>query len=264
MTARAHILEERESLRGSFAGSVFLHTLLFASIAAYAILGQRSHELWGSPNAMGGGAMGVNIVKQIPLPSRSGRVNPVANDTQSTVPEPPPEAKPKPRVERPQPVDPDAIEMQSKNAKRITAAGSARNRWREQQKERPNQVYSSTGESLVSPMQGMTGSGGIGVGAGTLGTRCGEYVDRLRQVVGEKWRTGEIDARIKQAPTVVVMFTLQQNGQTKDLRVAQSSGNVTLDRSAMRAIADATPLPAIPPQCGRDTASIEFHFSLRR
>lgn len=263
MPGHADILDERDSLKGPLAGSVLLHVLLFSSIVVYSIAGRRHRELWGDPNAMGGGSMGVNIVKQIPLPPRSGRINPVANDTESAVPQPPAPAKPKPQAKAP---EPDAIEIRGKTSKREPQPQptGAQNRWRAQQQERPNQVYSSSGEALVSPMQGMTGSGGIGIGTGTFGNRFGGYVDLLRQRVGEKWRTGEIDARIKTAPPVIVTFTIQRSGETRDVRVAQSSGNVMLDRSALRAIADASPLPPLPPGYERDSATIEFQFFLRR
>ena len=138
MNHHADILDERDSLRGPLAGSVFLHIVLAAAAVAYYTVGNRARELWGSPTASGGGAMGVNIVKQIPLPSRSGVVNPVANDTESAAPEAKPEPKPKPRVE---PDEPDAIALKSRNpAKKPSQMASAPNRWREKQQDRPNQV----------------------------------------------------------------------------------------------------------------------------
>ncbi|MBM3773704.1 MAG: TonB C-terminal domain-containing protein, partial [Acidobacteria bacterium] len=129
----------------------------------------------------------------------------------------------------------------------------------------PHQVYSSTGEALVSPMIGQAGAGGIGVGGGTpLGARYGYYVDLLRQRVGQKWRTGDVDARIQVLPPAVITFTILRDGSVRQVRLVQSSGNSILDFSAQRAIADASPFPPLPAGYERDEARIEFHFQLRR
>ena len=49
----------------------------------------------------------------------------------------------------------------------------------------------------------------------------------------------------------------------RDVRLAQSSGNPTIDNSALRAVYSSNPLPALPPQYDRDTAPAEFTFDLR-
>jgi protein TonB len=114
-------------------------------------------------------------------------------------------------------------------------------------------------------MIGMTGSGGIGVGTGSpFGSRFGYYVDLLRQRVGEKWRTTDVDPRVQTAPPVVVTFTIHRNGSVSGVRIAQRSGNAVLDTSAQRAIYDAAPLPPLPAGFERDSATIEFWFQLRR
>jgi protein TonB len=113
-------------------------------------------------------------------------------------------------------------------------------------------------------MVGMTGSGGIGVGAGSFGERFGYYVDLLRQRVAEKWQTSDVDPRLQTAPPVVVTFTIHRNGSLTGVRVVQRSGNSVLDTSAQRAIYDAAPMPPLPAGWDRDSATIEFWFELKR
>src|SRR4051812_5776914 len=95
MVARVDILEQRESLNMPLILSVAVHGGLFSLIALYTSLGQYGRVLWGNPHALGsGGAVAVQAVKQLPMPTRTGAANPVANDTESRVPQPP---KPEPK-----------------------------------------------------------------------------------------------------------------------------------------------------------------------
>ena len=262
MASHIDILDERESLRKSFVGSLALHAALAGLIVAYALVGTGPRVSWGDPTSLGGGSMSVGVVKQIPLPSRAGLVNPLANDTESSVPQAPP--KPKHTPQTPEP-DTDAIPLRSRSPQKKPSPTASQNQYRVKGSERPNQLNSSSGQALTSPMIGMTGSGGIGVGTGSpFGDRFGYYVDLLRQRVAEKWKTGDVDPRLQTAPPVVVTFTILRNGSVSNVRVAQRSGNAVLDTSAQRAIYDAAPLPPLPAGFERDSATIEFHFQLRR
>src|SRR5215472_2103763 len=81
MTPRLDILEEQDSLRAPFLESVIFHAAVFGLLALGGISYQHSREIWGGPKTQAGDAVQVNAVKNIPLPSRTGQVNPVANDT---------------------------------------------------------------------------------------------------------------------------------------------------------------------------------------
>jgi TonB family protein len=257
------ILEQPESLRKPLLGSVALHVAVFAVVAGWAVEVHRRPDMWGSANSGGPGSIAINVVNKIPLPSRSGVVNPLANPTESAVPTPPPAARP---VHRARPEEPDAIPLRSReHPHRSEVARSAQNTWRARQQYRPNQLYSTEGQALVSPMVGQTGSGGVGVGVGSpFGNRFGNYVMILRQRVAEKWHTGDVDPRIRTAPPAIVTFDLERNGSVRNVRIVQSSGNQVLDYSAQRAIYDANPFPPLPAAYERNEATIEFWFELRR
>jgi protein TonB len=107
--------------------------------------------------------------------------------------------------------------------------------------------------------------GMVGVGPrGSFGQGFGWYRDLLEERVGQKWRTDDVDARLQSAPPVVVTFDILKNGQIRNVRVLQGSGNRTLDYSAQRAIYDAAPFPQLPQGYQRDSAQIEFWFQLKR
>jgi len=261
MAPHVDILEQPESLKTPLAGSLVLHASVAAVVILYSLTGGR-HEYWGS-NTPGGGSVMINMVHQVPLPASSGAVNPVANDTRSETPEPKPEKVQRTRVKEP---EPDAIPIPSRAApKKPSTRASSVNQYRAQQVDRPNQVYSAEGQRLVSPLYGLPGSGGIGIGQGSpFGNRFGYYVDLLRQKVAQKWRTGDVDPRIRSAPPAIVTFTIRRDGSISSVRLVQTSGNVALDYSAQRAIADAAPFDPLPAAYERNDVSIEFWFELKR
>jgi protein TonB len=263
MAAHLDILDQTEQLGKPLLGSVALHGALVVTFLFWGIVVTRHHEAWGDANSGGPGSVAINMVNKIPLPQRSGIVNPLANPTESAVPTPPPAVKPQRRAPA---EEPDAVPLKGrKRAKTAEVARSAQNTWRAKQQDRPNQLYSAAGQALVSPMMGQTGSGGVGVGLGSpFGNRFGNYVTILRQRVAEKWHTEDVDARIHTLPTAIVIFDLMRDGSVRNVHIAQSSGNTALDYSAQRAIYDASPFPRLPDGYERSDATIEFWFELRR
>ncbi len=62
--------------------------------------------------------------------------------------------------------------------------------------------------------------------------------------------------------SVVITFDIARNGTTSNLRVLQSSGIPSLDRSAQRAVIEASPLPAVPPSWTEDSIPVTMRFDL--
>jgi len=185
MTPHTDILDQPEPLGKSLAGSVALHVSVTAALLISTWIGRGRPVEWGDINGGGMGSVAVNVVPRVPLPGRSGPLNPVANDTESVVPTPPPKAKPRPKVEA---QEPNAIAIKSRNAERKPSrAASAPNKFREQQQDLPNQLYSNSGQAVVSPMYGMTGGGGVGIGTRSpFGAQFGWYVNLSRHLVAQQ------------------------------------------------------------------------------
>jgi periplasmic protein TonB len=267
MPPQRDILDQPERLRGSFLGSLALHASIAAAFVVFTFVESRHpRENWGYLNGGGIGSVAVGVVARIPLPSRSGPVNPVANDTESVVPEPPAaKAKPQPKVKA---ADLDAIPIPSRNAtRRPSEAAAAPNSWRAAQQNAANQIYSSTGQRVVSPMYGMAGGGDVSIGNNSpFGTRFGWYAELVKNKVAQNWRTSDVDSRIRSAKAVIVTFTILRNGSVpeRSVQVAESSGLGVLDLSAKRAIMDAAPFAQLPGEFSRNQVDIEFKFELRR
>lgn len=72
-----------------------------------------------------------------------------------------------------------------------------------------------------------------------------------------------MNLRPGQVERVTVSFTVLRNGFIRDIQVVQASGHEPLDRSALRAVHEAVPLPPFPPLLQRETLAVRFHFLMR-
>jgi len=258
MTSRIDILDEQDSLRAPFLGSVAFHAAVFGLLTIGGISYQHSREIWGGPKTQAGDAVQVNAVKNIPLPSRTGPVNPVANDTESQVQQPP-KPEPKKQVKLP---EPKAIPMKSRFVEKQPRQ-QAPQRYRPYPPV-PNQVFSSQAPAAVSPMFEKPGSGGVGIGPNSVfGNRFGAYADLVVKRISEKWSTSGL-AGMTSAPVVIVTFDILRDGSIRNPQIAQRSGNTTLDYSSLRAVTDAAPFPPLPAEYDRNVANVEVHFQLQR
>jgi protein TonB len=262
MTARVDIFDEPERLKLPLAASLTLHL----AVVAISILGgwyaSRNAMKWGDPNAMGG-AVGITPVSQIPLPQRAAPQNLVANESKSSVPSKPAPEKAKPKTFTTDELDAIALAEKRKAMRELERL--ARNqKYQPQNASRPNQLYSSTGAAVSSPMYGgVPGAGGIGIG-GVLGDRFGAYATILQQRIASHWNTSSIDPRIQNARIVTVRFAILRDGTAQQISVFESSGVGQLDNTALRAITDASPFPPLPAGFSGNSAEIEVYFKLRR
>src|SRR4051794_18471650 len=265
MAARMDILDEPERLRGPFWSSVAMHAGLFGLFVAATVVQPFGKVVnLGDPNGERFGSVAVTAVPSIPLPNRGSVPNPVANDTESQVPQAPSKPKAQPKVKAP---EPNAIPLKSKNAKQsVSKQASAPNKWADQQKYKPNQVFATGGQAVSSPLYNQPGAGGVGFGTNSpFGTQFGWYANLLRERISTAWRTAEVSARAQSTP-VIVQFTMRRDGSLAPglPRIVQSSGDGNLDRSAQRAILDAAPFPQLPPQLNGNEVNVELTFQLRR
>jgi protein TonB len=257
MSQHADILDQQESLKGPFVQSVLLHAAIAGALIISTIQFQHSRETFGSANIAAGTAVAINSVKTIPLPSRAGKINPVANDTESQVPQAP-KPEPKKQVKAP---DEDAVALKSRLAKKQPRP-EAPQRYRNEPPPQ-NQVFSRDAPAAVSPIFEKPGSGGAGVGVNNaFGNQFGAYADLVVQRVTQKWQTTGLAGL--QVPMAVVTFQISRDGSVKNPQIAQRSGNSTLDYSALRAVMDAGPFPPLPPNYSGSQADVELRFQLQR
>jgi protein TonB len=257
MDQHADILDQQESLGGPLVQSVLLHAAVAGALIISTISFQHSRQVWGSTNTSPGTAVAVNSVKTIPLPSRAGIKNPVANDTESQVPQAP-KPEPKKQVKVP---DEDAVPLKSRFAKKQPRP-EALQRFRPQQPVQ-NQVFSREAPAAVSPMFEKPGSGGVGVGPNSaFGNQFGAYADLVVRRVTDKWQTTGLAGM--HLPMAVITFDILRDGSVRNPQISQRSGNSTLDYSALRAVTDAAPFPPLPPNYSGSSTNVELRFQLQQ
>ena len=59
---------------------------------------------------------------------------------------------------------------------------------------------------------------------------------------------------------VTIAFEILRDGDVGNVRIASSSGVPSLDRSALRAVVDASPLPPLPSSWREPSVSAQFLF----
>lgn len=254
-TLRINEIGQREPLGKALAGSLVTHAAIVGAFVVAGVLNLRDH--WGSEHASSG-AVGVSLVKSIPIPQNEGKPNPLASDTDNLAPQEPAEAKPRAKQKAPEPDGialRDRLKKQKKNAPPPPAY--------KPMQYQSNQVYSKSGQATSNPMFGMSGAGGIDIGpTSVLGNRFGAYVQLMRDRIAQHWSTA--DVRTSPQQKCAISFTIARNGTVSKVQVSAASGNYLLDTSAKRAIIDSNPLPALPAQFDKNEATVELWFQLKQ
>lgn len=251
------ILDQRDPIATAFIGSVLVHAGLIACLFFGWYWMRHKTEKLGDIHPAGGAAYAVSPVHSIPIPQRKAPLNPVANDTQSPVPSLP--LKQEVQVRLP---DKLAFEIPEKKKKREAERPHPKQQYTPPAPQ--NQVYSSTRQAVSNPMYNVqSGAGQVGIGPNSpLGNRLGWYAELVRQRIAEKWQTNGLDARSQSSPAVI-SFYIMRDGSVRTPKVIQSSGNPSIDNTALRAVYDASPLPPLPPQIAESYISAQFTFNLR-
>ncbi len=251
----------REALRGPLLVSTGCHGALVAASLAWGLLNP-TIEL-GSRDAAGGG--GIIAVGSVPINvAPANEPNPVASPSRHNVPAPDgfrsstELAQPEPPApDRPSVPTPERREAEKQQERSVgqRSAGRAES----------NELRSSRGAALSSGLYRASKGGAVGFGGsrgGPFGARFGWYAEILQRSIGEHWRRTLGQVAGGSARPVVVTFVIQRSGAIGQVTIAESSGNRSLDYSAVRAINNASPVRPLPAGLGRRAIVIEMHFRL--
>ena len=53
-------------------------------------------------------------------------------------------------------------------------------------------------------------------------TRFAAYAEQIQQLVAQKWRTGDVDPHMQNAPVVIATFDLMRDGTIRNLQILQA------------------------------------------
>jgi protein TonB len=259
MQVRIQTMPQSDALGKYFAGSVGLHAAIIGAIVLSGVW-KLSGNNWGAEHASSG-SVGVTMVTSIPIPRKEAPENLLANDSRSNVPQAPAPVKTAPQVKAP---EPKAIPIPDKIPQKVSPRVESHTVWRPSAAQyNANQVYSQTPQAASSQQYATKGSNGIDIGPATvLGFKFGAYVGLMRDRIASKWNTA--DVRALPAQRAGISFTIARDGSVSEVKVSHPSGSFDLDTSAKRAVLDANPLPALPPDVPKNEATVELWFQLKQ
>ena len=139
----------------------------------------------------------------------------------------------------------------------------------------PNPENAVPGKNLGAPKV-MTGAGsgpsasstpGLAVkaeGGGDFASRYGWYIESVKRRIQSNWLQTTIDPGVRAARTAhaVVQFTIYKDGTVKDIRVSETSGNLSMDNSSLRAVMSSNPMPGLPTDYSGSYVTVLFDFDL--
>ncbi len=123
--------------------------------------------------------------------------------------------------------------------------------------------------SGVSPTPGPLNNGGLaiqGQGGGEFAARYPWYVESVRKRISENWLQNTIDPAIRSARVAhtIVTFTIARDGSIKNIKLDTTSGNRSMDDSAMRAMLGIDRMPQLPADWRSNSVDVTFDFDLGR
>src|SRR5262249_19157914 len=120
----------------------------------------------------------------------------------------------------------------------------------------PTGVGSTPGSSPGLAIQGQ--------GAGDFATLYGWYVESVKRRIQQNWLQNTIDPNVRAArmAKTTMEFTIMRDGTIKDIKLTQSSGNLSMDNSGQRALLASSPLPQLPPGYSGSSVRVTFDFDL--
>ncbi len=220
-------------------------------------------DLWGGP---GGGAVSIGLVGSlpgIPLPKpdvvTTSRVVDETKGLYKSEPkpvEPPTEATPIPKFEKKKP--PRYVTRPSRVLE--NPAEPPPNAVPYGQGGAPSVPYTSFAMGAGT----QAGLGMSGAGGGNFGSRFPWYVEAVQRRISSNWLQSTVDPMVRWAPRVVVTFQILRDGSVTNIQLLRSSGNASVDASAVRACHDSSPLERLPSEYPGSNVSVEFWFDFRR
>ena len=258
-----------DNLKKPFFWSIAFHVLLFGSLTVSTIF-SHSGEMWGS--AGGDGAVTVGLVAKLPgimLPRPDVVTQSQVVDTSKGL------YKSEPPKPQPKEVEPDVKKIPEFAKEKAPKIVSRPSKVFEDKTPPPTNAvpYGGGGSPALpyssfapnnAPAQGGVGSNASGPGGGDFSGRFPSYVDAVRNRISSNWLQSTVDPTVRWAPRANFTFQVLKDGTVTNVQMTQSSGNSSVDRSALRAIQSSSPVSPLPSGYPGTSVTVEFYFDFRR
>jgi protein TonB len=256
-TIRTHSIDVKgDPFGGGIAGSFVIHAAIIALALGWAYL-HRSGQNWGDATA---GAIQATMVNDLPLPPKpfADPNNVLATETPSPAP-----VAPKPKAE--EAPKPDAIPIPVKNAKPLKPAEKpAPAPPPHPQPVKPDLTKAPSGEApgiqlAMSSTTTRAGTFSIGETDADFGKRFGYYNEQIKRDLEANWITAMLDPKAY-GHRVYITFTIGRDGTSSNIRIAQPSGDQSLDQSALSAVRHIDSFPPLPDAYTGSYINVLYYF----
>ena len=98
------------------------------------------------------------------------------------------------------------------------------------------------------------------VSIGTQSIKYASYLEHIKNKIQNVWVYPEEAAQTGQQGRLLVLFSIDKNGDLVRLKLIRSSGYPLLDQAALQAVKDASPFPPLPKRFNLDVLNIYATF----
>jgi TonB family protein len=206
----------------------------------------------------------VLILSPLLRPSRPMIDSPLIVDVVGSLPEPAQAiARPEPAKPEPEPTQPPEPAEGVRAASEDVPAKPEPKETEEKPEPEPVQPKPTTppAETSQAPTVGTQGVGGAITSVGLGEMEHAWYRDSVVAALQSRWVRPVLE-RGEQNWAVTVAFEIVRDGSARNARIEVASGVPSLDRSALRAIADASPFPPLPSSWREPVVNAQIVFRL--
>ncbi len=237
---------EHDRFQRMLVWSFALHALLVSAVSLAAALRPRTSSL-PRPDAE---FMNVSLGQSGPQSDSGGGA---AQSPPKPTPEPPPPEEKEPTVVRPTQEVRDEVPLPDARVQKKTPE--------------PKPDSGLRGADAASAASAQVAGGpvlpGLGLGGAAGGSPFDQdfeyayYVQQMLTRIHQRWQR----TAVRGTAFVVVRFTIARDGRVLDAAVETSSGVSILDRSSLRAVMLADPMPPLPNSYPRDQVGVHLRFT---
>ena len=101
------------------------------------------------------------------------------------------------------------------------------------------------------------------VSIGTQSIKYASYLEHIKNKIQNVWVYPEEAIQTGQQGELLVLFSIDKNGNLVRLKLIRSSGYPLLDKAALQAVRDASPFPPLPKRFNLDVLNIYATFEYR-
>ena len=269
-----HSIQAGGRLGSGFTSSFVLHAAVALLLVGWAYFSHAGQH-WGAADATAG-SIQATMVSAIPLPSKqpTDQNNVLATERPSPAPAPPaPAAVQTPKADeipiptkqvKPPPTPKVAEKTNPAPAPKVIAKNTpATNPSMHPVPTQPTNK-AVTGEATglriaMSSVQTRAGTSSVNVSDQAFGSRFAYYVQQITQKVASQWITNMLDAQAT-GHRVYINFDIQRDGTPTNVRIAQPSGDTTLDQTALGAVRRIDTFPPLPDAYTGSRINVTYYF----